>query len=80
MKIKFIKGHGLTIELDPAEINRDDVGQGTPVMVHLDKFQVSSTYWCIMDTGEIEDNKLSDEQMKWLASKESEIDRFLQKN
>ena len=72
-----VSSHGLTIEFDEREYHHDDPGAGTPVVVRMGKH--TGTYWCAVDTGELDGGEvtLTDAQVRWLRSKENEVDEFM---
>jgi hypothetical protein len=61
-----IHGPGIKISLDASEIIPDDPGAGTPAIVISGKF--SGTYWCALDTGELDcgEYHLTERQINWL--------------
>ena len=72
---EVIYGPGsVRIELDSSQVVPDDPGAGTPAMVFAP--QGSGTYWCVLDTGEVDDSTLTPEQYKWISSKEDYVTEF----
>lgn len=71
---------GLEIQLDEKEIFPDDPGQGTPAMVtyiNEEKEILAGTWNCVTSEGEIEGYPLNQEQLNWLNSKESEVNKWM---
>ena len=79
---------GIRIELDSAEIFPDDPGAGTPAMVYLktdDDGELSGTFWCVCDTGEMMGNRLGDRELSqrqcdWLWDQADEVNAFVEDN
>jgi hypothetical protein len=71
----------LAVVLDRDKVVPDDPGADTPAMVYYDGGVYSATYWCAVDTGELdgarETKKLTHNQIEWLDSLEQEIEEFL---
>jgi hypothetical protein len=74
---------GLRVELDPGQIDFEDPGNGTPVMVCKDVYdegrgrpvQYSSTLNCALGTGLLDgtphgDLTLRDDELRWLDGRE----------
>lgn len=82
MKLKktIIKSsaYGIEIVLDASQIFPGDPGMGTPAIVK--KGRHTATFHCALDTGELGlgDYTLTKEESDWLASKESEVDAFME--
>lgn len=72
MKMRFER-HGLVVELDPTEVFPNDPGQGTPVMVYWPEKGLSGTFFCVLDSGMIDDYPLSERRLEWLSSLEEEV-------
>lgn len=74
----FRKGR-LIVSLDRSQVFPDDPGNGTPAMVH--SFGFSATYWCAQDNGLENRNgehmELTDAEVDWLGSLDSDITEFL---
>jgi len=84
-KQKITGPNGLVIELDASEVYRDNPGQGTPAMVYRNKGlcdEDSGTFWCAVGEGELSyhGSALTQEESDWLASKQEEVDRFIEAN
>jgi hypothetical protein len=64
---------GLRIELDAAQIFPSNPGNGTPAMVYRNGY--SATFFCAMDTGELDCGtvELSDTECRWLNSQEGDV-------
>ena len=62
---------GATLTLDPMQVIPDDPGQGTPAVVSWGDY--SGTFWCCLDTGEIDGFDLPDAVHRWLASLDAEV-------
>jgi hypothetical protein len=63
--------HGLRVEFDASEIFPEDPGQGTPVMVYT--CGNSATYNCARHEGEVDTVRLTQQQIDWLWSIESDV-------
>ena len=77
--IKMLKGpNGITIELDSRQVFADDPGAGTPALVHVGKY--SATYWCALDTGELDGGEymLTDRQSAWLDEQIDAVSDFIE--
>ncbi len=68
---------GLTLELDRSELVPENPGEGTPAMVYLEPSGASGTYWCALDTGEVDGVEITAQQQRWLESKEEVVSEFL---
>lgn len=80
-KVMRLNGpRGIFIKLDADEVVPHDPGAGTPAMVYLNKG--SATYWCALDTGELDDGRgyfdLDKERMDWLDSQSDVVEEFVQ--
>lgn len=70
--------NGLRIVLDSREIVPSDPGLGTPAMVYL--AQRSGTYWCALDTGELDgEYVLSDAQCRWIDAQFDTVSEFVER-
>jgi hypothetical protein len=71
---------GLLLVLDSAQIFPDDPGQGTPAMVHKGRYD--ATFWCALDTGELDCGgyELSDSERLWLEAQEPAVSEFMEAN
>jgi len=67
---------GIRIELDSSEIIPSDPGAGTPAMVYVGN--ASGTFWCALDTGEVDDFTLTDSQHRWLSMVAEQVDAFIE--
>lgn len=67
--------NGVRLELDLDEVYLDDPGAGTPAMVgYRNNWE---TYWCVMDSGCVEDDcgreiSIPQPAMAWLRSRDVE--------
>ncbi len=75
MKKTLVGPNGLRLVLDTDEVYPDNPGDGTPAMLYLGKN--SGTYWCALDTGEVDGRALSSHQYAWVLSNEELVDNFL---
>jgi hypothetical protein len=68
---------GAIIELDRTKVIPDDPGADTPAVLYWNGY--SGTFWCCLNTGEIEagDAQLPREVCKWLIEVEDEVNDFL---
>lgn len=79
--MKVADGNGLWIHYDETQINREDPGDGTPVMVYHGDFQ--ATYWYALGERELlhqrtgETLPLTVDQIAWLEAEEEAVDLFL---
>lgn len=82
---------GLSVICDRERVVRNDPGADIPAMVYCKHWgmEASATYWCAMGKGELEitkgkdkygSHKLSDNQVEWLESLDSELTEFLYKS
>lgn len=82
---------GLSVICDRKRVVPNDPGADTPAMVYLKHWgmEASSTYWCVIGEGALEitkgkdkygSHKLSDNQVEWLESLDSELTEFLYKS
>lgn len=88
-RYKVWEYRGLRLVCDRNEVYPDDPGNGTPAIVQYksQKLKASSTYWCATGEGCLEITsprnlgsfKLSDNQLAWLDSLDSELTEFLYK-
>jgi hypothetical protein len=79
--------HGMgcmRLELDAYEIDTKDPGSGTPAMVYRratdtsdTKRDLSGTFWCVDDTGEIDGYLLTSGQAKWVALQAEHVETFV---
>lgn len=58
---------GYRLVLDSAEVFPDDPGAGTPALVYCPRGR-ASTYFCAIDTGEVDGFDVPDEVHAWLLS------------
>jgi hypothetical protein len=80
LKTRTLRGKGIRIELDSAEIFPEDPGQGTPVLVVLANGD-SATWNCITETGETADGtQLTDDQKQWLESMTPTVEEWMRAN
>ena len=74
---------GYKIVFDSTEIFPDDPGNGTPLMVYGPRGS-SATYQCAMDTGEIENDRLTQEipahVHRWLVGLEVTLWELMEKH
>lgn len=80
MTTKTLSKGNLRVVLDKSQVFPDDPGQGTPAMVYCGEF--SATYWCAVGESELFHDRrgakrLTDEQVEWLESLDSELSSFL---
>jgi hypothetical protein len=68
---------GIKIVLDKSKVVPDDPGADTPAMVYIKNGKASATFWCAVDTGEVDDVDLSDAQCRWLQAQYDEVNDFL---
>jgi hypothetical protein len=68
---------GIRIVLDRSKVVKDDPGADTPAMVYLPKNKGSGTFWCAVDTGEVDDVRLTDKQCEWLQEQYDTVNDFL---
>ncbi len=80
MTKEILRGpNGIRIELDSTEIFPADPGQGTPAMVYLG--QRSATYWCAVDTGELDgEYALNRRDLQWLGEQDERVGAFLRQH
>ena len=71
----LIGPNGLRIELDASEIYPDDPGAGTPAMVYYGRD--SATFWCALDTGELDGRKLRQPELDWLDAQLDTVEAFI---
>ena len=73
---------GLVIRLDATEIFPDDPGNGTPALVVAPFGRGTSTFWCALDTGEMDGPNglwnLNEAQMKWLNTCEEAVNQWVE--
>lgn len=62
--------------LDSSEIDRENPGNGTPALVH-DPRGNTGTFFCVIDTGELEDRAVPSSVLRWLESKAEAVDLFI---
>lgn len=77
MKLKFGR---LTLELDKNEVFPEDPGQGTPAMIYLyknNRLIASGTFDCVLDTGMVEDEKLTKKEINWLDSQSDLVNEII---
>jgi hypothetical protein len=80
---KTLQGPGIRIELDTDEVIPDDPGAGTPAMVYVTgPVAGQATYWCALDTGEIDTGRhgyrdLTPAQSAWLERQLDAVNDFL---
>lgn len=55
------------VELDPSQVFPDDPGNGTPEMVYGPN-DTSGTFFCTIDTGELDGIRLPFAVLAWLGS------------
>lgn len=75
MKKTLVGPSGLRLVLDTDEVHPENPGEGTPAMLYLGK--MSGTYWCALDTGEVDERELSSLQYAWLTAQEELVEEFL---
>ena len=76
MTTKTITGpRGLRIVLDASQIFPDDPGAGAPAIVY--KGRDSGTFWCALDTGELDAASLSQSDVNWLDAQLDAVETFL---
>lgn len=69
---------GITLELDSNQIFPNDPGQGTPALVVWPNGN-TGTFYCVTAEGEnVEGDRLTDEQARWLNSQEESVDLFIE--
>lgn len=70
---------GIKLMLDSKEIDHDDPGNGTPALVHSPDGKLVSTFWCVQETGWIEDTfELSAKQREWIEEMAEEVHYFVE--
>lgn len=67
----------IRIELDAAQIFPEDPGQGAPAMVY--HRNLSGTYWCAHDTGELDGVTLPPALYQWLDNQFDAVDAFMER-
>jgi hypothetical protein len=78
---QFLRGPGgIVIILDSREVVPSDPGAGTPAMVEASGGTYVATYWCALDTGELDGGSytLSDAQCRWLDAMEDTVNTFVE--
>lgn len=70
---------GIILSLDTQEIVRDNPGDGTPAMLYLPDGR-SGTYWCALDTGEVDSQPITPAQQQWVDSLADMVDGWLDAN
>ena len=76
MTTKTLTGpNGIRIELDASQVFPADPGAGTPAMVYMAR--ESATYWCALDTGELDGRKLRQPELDWLESQIDTVEAFI---
>jgi len=78
--VKAVQCGRLCVIIDRSEVNADDPGQGTPVMVSSGEW--SATYDCAIAEGELSNTRgdtlrLTATEIEWLDTMLETIDNFL---
>jgi hypothetical protein len=74
--IKNLTHRNWRVELDSTQVIPDDPGAGTPAMVYAPS-GASGTYWCVMDTAEIDGEEVPSFVLQWLEKIFDEVDEFV---
>ena len=69
--------NGIRIVLDSRQVFPDDPGAGTPALVHVGKN--TATYWCALDTKEVDYHDLDNAQYRWLYNQFDAVSDFVAK-
>ena len=64
------------VVLDFNEAVPDDPGAGTPAMVYGPK-DTSGTFYCALDTGELDEQQLPTRVSRWLEAMTEHVDEYL---
>lgn len=76
--VKLLIGPGgLKIVLDKSQVILDNPGAGTPAMVYTKDAKANGTFWCAVDTGEVDGVRLTDPQCEWLQEQDVKVNEFL---
>lgn len=70
---------GIVLTLDASEIVADNPGDGTPAMLSLPDGR-SGTYWCALDTGEVDGLPITPAQQQWVDSLVDAVDGWMDAN
>lgn len=75
----ILRGPSVKVEMDTNEIFPNDPGMGTPVMVIVIGGG-TATWNCAINEGETDEEKLTDEQMKWLNQITPQVEKWMMDN
>lgn len=77
---KTLKYRGWKLECDPSEVDEQDPGAGTPLIVESPKGN-TATFYCAIDTGEVtgnrEDETIPEDVLNWLARVQDEAESYV---
>ena len=78
MKTTIAGPEGYSIDLDPSQIFPDNPGEGTPAIVYSKGWKRSASYWCAVETGEVDGVEISPKVVAWLEDLEGTIEAMME--